>query len=259
MLGGWKWKRFGIALYGSPLSQATSRRATLHGGRPEARPDFRSAVHPHVHHIDRAVRLFQPVLDDPAGYIAGGGKDNQIYLGAFLEFLLVITNVGTAVVLYPIARRQNEALAIGYVAARIIESVFIAVGIIFVLGVVGLRHDLPTADDAAFTLAALKDWTFLFGPNLVVPFGNGLILGYLMYKSGLVPRRMAWLGMIGGPLLLFGNIGVLFDWWDQTSAVSILAVPEIIWEAFLGIYCAIWGFRKDSPIVRPNWRGNALA
>ena len=206
-----------------------------------------------------AVLLFQPVLDDPAGYIAGGGKDNQIYLGAFLEFLLVITNVGTAVVLYPIARRQNEALAIGYVAARIIESVFIAVGIIFVLGVVGLRHDLPTADDAAFTLAALKDWTFLFGPNLVVPFGNGLILGYLMYKSGLVPRRMAWLGMIGGPLLLFGNIGVLFDWWDQTSAVSILAVPEIIWEAFLGIYCAIWSFRKDSPIVRPNWRGNALA
>ena len=112
-----------------------------------------------------AVLLFQPVLDDPAGYIAGGGKDNQIYLGAFLEFLLVITNVGTAVVLYPIARRQNEALAIGYVAARIIESVFIAVGIIFVLGVVGLRHDLPTADDAAFTLAALKDWTFLFGPR----------------------------------------------------------------------------------------------
>ena len=196
-----------------------------------------------------AVLLFQPVLDDPAGYIAGDGKDNQIYLGAFLEFLLVITNVGTAVVLYPIARRQNEALAIGYVAARIIESVFIAVGIIFVLGVVGLRHDLPTADDAAFTLAALKDWTFLFGPNLVVPFGNGLILGYLMYKSGLVPRRMAWLGMIGGPLLLFGNFGVLFDWWDQTSAVSILAVPEIIWEAFLGIYCAIWGFRRDAPIL----------
>ena len=90
-----------------------------------------------------AVLLFQPVLDDPAGYIAGDGKDNQIYLGAFLEFLLVITNVGTAVALYPIARRQNEALAIGYVAARIIESVFIATGIIFVLGVVGMRHDLP--------------------------------------------------------------------------------------------------------------------
>src|SRR6187455_1710628 len=87
-----------------------------------------------------ALILFQPVLDDPAGYIAGDGKDNQIYLGAFLEFFLVITNVGTAVALYPIARRQNEALAIGYVGARIIESTFIAMGIVLVLGVVGLRH-----------------------------------------------------------------------------------------------------------------------
>src|SRR6187455_3320287 len=90
-----------------------------------------------------ALALFQSVLDDPAGYIAGGGKDNQIYLGAFLELLLVIANVGTAVVLYPIVRRQNELLAIGYVAARIIESVFIAGGIVFMLGVVSLRMDSP--------------------------------------------------------------------------------------------------------------------
>jgi hypothetical protein len=206
-----------------------------------------------------AVLLFQPVLDDPAAYLAGGGEDNQIYLGAFLEFLLVLANVGTAVVLYPIARRQNEALAIGYVAARIVECIFIAVGIIFVLGVVSLRQDLPGADEVAVALAALKDWTFLFGPGLVVPFGNGLILGYLMYRSGLVPRRMAWLGLIGGPLLLFGNFGVLFDWWEQTGVVGLLVIPEFIWEAFLGIYCAIWGFKKDSPILRPTWRGTAAA
>ena len=201
-----------------------------------------------------ALALFQSVLDDPAAYIAGGGKDNQIYLGAFLEFLLVLANVGTAVVLYPIARRQNEYLAIGYVGARIIESVFIAAGIIFILGVVSLRSDSPAATDLAVSLAQLKDWTFLLGPGMVVPFGNGLILGYLMYKSGLVPRRMAWLGMIGGPLLLIGNVGVLFDAWDQTGPVSLLVVPEFIWEAFLGIYCAIWGFRRDSPILAPTAR-----
>src|SRR5262245_28676321 len=96
-----------------------------------------------------ALALFQSVLDDPAGYIAGGGKDSQIYLGAFLEFLLVLSNVGTAVVLYPIVRRQDELLSIGYVAARIIESVFIAAGIIFVLGVVSLRQDSPNAADLA--------------------------------------------------------------------------------------------------------------
>jgi hypothetical protein len=206
-----------------------------------------------------ALALFQPVLDDPVGYIAGGGKDSQIYLGAFLELLLVISNVGTAVALYPIARRQNEALAIGYVGARIIECTFIAMGIIFVLGVVGLRHDRPGAGDVAFALAALKDWTFLLGPGLIVPFGNGLILGYLMYKSRLVPRPWPWLGLIGGPLLLFGNFGVLFDWWDQAGAVTLLVIPEFVWEAFLGIYCAIWGFKKDSPILRPAWRGSPVA
>jgi len=197
-----------------------------------------------------ALALFQPVLDDPAGYIAGGGNDSRIYLGVVLELLLILSNVGTAVVLYPIARRQNEALAIGYVAARIIECVFIAGGIIFVLGVVQLRQDSPDAADLAVSLAALKDWTFLFGPGLIVPWGNGLILGYLMYASGLVPRRMAWLGLIGGPLLLFGNLGVLFDWWDQSGVVSLLVIPEFVWEAFLGIYCAVWGFRRDSPILR---------
>ena len=118
----------------------------------------------------------------------------------------------------------------------------------------------PAGDDVAWTLAELKDLTFLFGPNLIVPFGNGLILGYLMYRSGLVPRRMAWLaGMIGGPLLLFANFGVLFDWWEGTDPIVVLAVPEVIWEAFLGIYCAIWGFRKDSPILRPAWRGHGAA
>jgi hypothetical protein len=201
-----------------------------------------------------ALALFQPVLDDPAGYISGDGQDSRIYLGAFLEFLLILSNVGTAVVLYPIVRRQNELLAIGYVAARIIECVFIAAGIIFVLGIVSLRQDASDAGDIAVSLAALKDWTFLLGPGLVVPFGNGLILGYLMYSSRLVPRPWPWLGLIGGPLLLIGNLGVLFDLWDQTGLVSVLVIPEFIWEAFLGIYCAIWGFRRDSPILSPQAR-----
>ena len=202
-----------------------------------------------------ALALYQPVLDDPAAYIAGDGTDSQIYLGAFLELLLIIANVGTAVVLYPIVRRQNELLAIGYVAARVIECVFIAGGVIFVLGVVSLRKDSPDAADLAVSLAALKDWTFLFGPGFIVPFGNGLILGYLMYTSGLVPRGMAWLGLIGGPLLLFSSIGTLFDWWDAgTTVPALLVIPEFLWELSLGIYAAVWGFRRDAPILSAGAR-----
>jgi Domain of unknown function (DUF4386) len=201
-----------------------------------------------------AAILVQPLLADPAGYIAGGGTDTQIYLAALLEFVLIIANVGTAVVLYPIAKRQSEILAIGYVAARIIECVFIAAGIIFVLGVVSLRHDSPDAAELAVSLAALRDWTFLFGPGLVVPFGNGLILGYLMYTSGLVPRPLALLGLIAGPVLLVGNLGVLFDLWEITGAVALLVVPEFAWELLLGIYAAVWGFRRDSPIISAGAR-----
>ena len=196
-----------------------------------------------------AALLFDTVLDDPAAYIAGPGHDGLIYLAAFLEFLLILANLGTAVVLYPIARRHHEILAIGYVAARVIESVFLAAGLLFMLGIVSLRADSPDAADLAVSLAALKEWSFLFGPGLVVPFGNGLLLGYLMYRSGLVPRGLTWLGLIGGPVLLVGNLGVLFGWWEEGGAVGLLVAPEFLWELLLGIYATGWGFRRSAPAL----------
>jgi hypothetical protein len=205
-----------------------------------------------------ALALFQPVLDDPAGYIAGGGEDTQIYLGVLLELLLIIANIGTAVVVFPILRRQNEVLALGYVTARIVECVFIAAGILAVLGIVSLRQDDPDAASLAVSLAAIKDWTFLLGPGFIVGWGNGLILGYLMYRSRLVPRGMAMLGLIGGTLIILSGIGVLFDLWDAGGTVQALAtIPEFLWELSLGIYAAVWGFRRDSPILSRGPRVDA--
>src|SRR6187397_2728564 len=159
-----------------------------------------------------ALLLYQPVLDDPVGYIAGGGQNGQILFGALLELLLIIANIGTAVVLYPIARRQSEELALGYVTARLFECTFILVGIVSVLGIITLRQETAGAAEGtvAYTLAAIKDWTFLLGPGWVVGWGNGLILGYLMYRSGLVPRRAAWLGLIGGSLIIASGTAVMF-------------------------------------------------
>jgi hypothetical protein len=203
-----------------------------------------------------ALYLFQPVLDDPKGYVAGAGSDDRIFFGAFLELLLVIANIGTAVVLFPILKRQNEILALGYVTARIIECVLITVGILAVLSIVTLRQEIPGADAGAigYTLAALKDWTFILGPGFVVGVGNGLLLGYLMYRSGLVPRPLAVLGLVGGPLICASGIAVMFGVLDQGgTGQGIATIPEFFWELGLGIYLTVWGFRP-SPILSADTR-----
>jgi hypothetical protein len=176
-----------------------------------------------------ALALFQPVLDDPAGYIAGGGQDARIHLGVLLEFLLIAANIGTAVVLWPVLTRRSEILSFGYVTARVVESAFIGAGILFVLGVVSLRTADPGASGLAVSLAEMKDWTFLLGPGMVVGVGNGLILGYLMYRSGLVPRRLAVLGLVGGPVLLASGVAVLFGVIEAGGVVQSLATaPEFV-------------------------------
>lgn len=201
-----------------------------------------------------ALGLYQPVLDDPVGYIAGAGADNRIFFAAFLELLLIIANIATAVVPLPILRRENEILAVGYVAARIVECTFILVGILAVLSIVTLRQEMPGGDASAlggiaYTLAALKDWTFILGPGFVVGVGNGLLLGYLMYRSALVPRRLAVFGLIGGPLICISGVLVMFGVFEQGGpGQSIATIPEIIWELGLGIYLTVWGF-KPSPIT----------
>jgi Domain of unknown function (DUF4386) len=198
-----------------------------------------------------ALLLFQPALDDPAGYIAGAGSDNRIYFGALLELLLIIANIGTAVVVFPILRRQNEILALGYVTARIMESTFILVGILAVLSLVTLGVEDSGADAGliGYTLAEIKDWTFILGPGWVVGWGNGLILGYLMYRSGLVPRPLAALGLIGGPLIILSGTLVMFDVIELHSTPQGLAtIPEFFWELGLGLYATFIGFRA-SPIL----------
>jgi uncharacterized protein DUF4386 len=209
-----------------------------------------------------ALLLYEPALRHPTAYITAPGHDNKILLGALLELLLIIANIGTAVVIVPIMRRQFEELSIGYVTARLIECSFILVGIIAMLGIVTLQKQNAGADEGtiAYTLAAIKDWTFLLGPGWVVGWGNGLILGYMMYRTQLVPRAWTWLGLIGGPLIILTGTAILFTGNHPSSTLrslqGIATIPEAAWELFLGVYCAIWGFRKAAPILRADVRGS---
>jgi hypothetical protein len=202
--------------------------------------------------IPAAFYFYTPVLDH-ADYVLGAGADARIGWGAFLEVILVVANVATAVVLYPVVKRQNESVALGYVAARTFESAMIAVGIIAVLAVVTLRQDAAGAVSSVAlgqSLVAVHDWTFLLGPGILPGIGNGLLLGYLMYRSELVPRGMAVVGLIGGTLLIVGAIPVLLGTYEAGSTAQVLlTIPEIVWEAFLGIYLTFKGF-KTSGLAR---------
>ena len=195
--------------------------------------------------------FYAPVLDDPR-YIVGAGADDSVALGALLELLLIIANIGTAVVLFPILKRQNEILILGYVTARVVECVFIAVGLLSLLTIVTLRQEAAGADAASLvavgkSLVALHDWTFLLGPGFMVGVGNGLILGYLMYTSALVPRGMAVLGLIGGPLIIASGVGVLFGVIEAGGVVQGLAtIPEFLWELSLGIWPIVRGFNPSA-------------
>ncbi len=201
-----------------------------------------------------ALILYDPVLDD-ADYILGDGADTRIQLGALCEIFLAITNIGTAVVLWPIVRRQSETLALSYVASRVVESVIIVVGLISLLSVVTLREDFAGAgaDAGSLTVAgeslvAIHDWTFLLGPGFCVGV-NGLLLGYLFYRSGLVPRQIAVLGLIGGPLIFASAIAVLFGAYEQTEGTHFLfSIPEIAFEASITVY-TIWKGFRPSPIL----------
>jgi Domain of unknown function (DUF4386) len=195
--------------------------------------------------------FYVPVLDDPR-YIVGAGADTSVSLGAFLELILIIANISTAVVLYPVVKRQNEILALGYVTARLVECVFIAIGILSLLTVVTLRQEATAGADAASlvavgeSLVALHEWTRLLGPGFVVGVGNGLMLGYLMFRSALVPRAMAMLGLIGGPLIIASGVGVLIGVIEAGSVWQGLAtIPEFFWELSLGIWLTVKGFNPS--------------
>jgi hypothetical protein len=198
------------------------------------------------------VLAYGPVLNDPA-YVLGPGAGNSVSLGAFFEILTVIANIATAMVLFPLLRRQNETLALSYVAARFIEAALIVVGMLSLLAVETLRQDGANADPGALlvasqSLVAVHDWTFLLGPGFMSGLGNGLLLGYLMYRSGLLSRRLSMVGIVAGPLVMASGIAVLFGVIEAGSTPQgVATIPEIVWEiGILGLFLIVKGFRPTA-------------
>ena len=187
--------------------------------------------------------LYGPVRE--AGYIVGPGPDTRVFVGAVLEIIVALAGIGTAVALFPVVKRQNEGVALGFVATRTLEAGGIFASVFVLLAIVTLRQAGAGAGALATgqTLVGLHDWTFTLSQSFI-PAVNALLLGSLLYQSRLVPRILPVLGFIGAALLVTSTMATLFGANEYGSAMSgLLAIPIAVWEFSLGVYLVVKGFR----------------
>lgn len=176
------------------------------------------------------------------------GHDNQLLAAGFLDFVNALAGVGSAVALFPVLKRQNQSLALGFVTSRLVEAAVIMTGVVCLLAVVSLNQQGTGTGAGGQALVAVRDWTFLFGPGFMACI-NAVLLGTLMYQSRLVPRIIPTLGLIGAPLLFTANLATLFGHNEQDSGITMLAtLPIAFWELSVGIWMTVKGF-KPSPIT----------
>ena len=183
-----------------------------------------------------------------ANYLLGAGPDTAAIIGGILEIIVALAGIGTAVVLFPVLKKQNEGAALGLVAYRILESSTIFVGVAFLLSIVSLRQAGAGADGlvTSHALAALYDRIFLLGQSFF-PAICDLLLGFLLYRSRLVPRGLSLIGIIGGPILIAGYLAVMFGLVGQhASLAGLSALPVALFEFSLGVWLTFKGFKPSA-------------
>jgi hypothetical protein len=200
-----------------------------------------------------AVFLQSPVLDDP-NFIISSVSTNQVRLGALFDIVNSLTAIGTAVALYAVIKRQNQGFAIGFVSSRLFEGTILMIGVISILSIVTLQQPGATGAEASLlttvqqTLVTVRNWTFVLGTG--VPALNAVMLGWIMYKSRLVPRAIPVIGLIGAPLFTSWIIGYILGVAEPGTAWHGIGVaPIFIWELSLGLWMTFKGFRKDAPLM----------
>ena len=213
--------------------------------------------------------LYQPVKDHVGTFVLGAGSDTGVLWGALSEVIVGLAGIGTAVVLYPVIKRVSRTAALGLVTARVLETSLIFVGVISMLSIITLRtHVAGTAgvDSASLvttgqSLVAVYNWTFLLSQSLM-PVACDLLLGYVLYRSGLVPRILPIVAFVGAPLLLASDVAVFFGAYAQVSPFAALAaLPIAAFEFSLGIWLVVKGF-KATPLTSTSapsaWPDDAI-
>ena len=203
--------------------------------------------------------LYKPVKDHAGSFVLGSGSSTGVMWGALSEVIVGLAGIGTAVVLFPVLKRQSETAALGLVTARLLETSLIFVGVINLLTIMTLRNDVAgTAGTDSTSLAttshslvAVYNWTFLLSQSLMPVIVDSL-LGYLLYRSGLVPRILPILAFVGAPLLLASDLAVFFGAYANGSSIAgLAALPIAVFEFSFGVYLIVKGFRPSAVAALP--------
>lgn len=206
--------------------------------------------------------LYAPFRTNAAEFVLGSGSETAVLWGAFLEVIVALANVGTAVVLFAVGKRQSETAALGFVTTRVLEGALILVGVASVLALVALRQGAADAGTEAIvaaangkSLVAIYNGAFLVSQSLL-PVFNDLLLGYILYRARLVPRIFPIVAFVGAPLLLISDIAIFFGVLDRGNpAVAAAAFPIALFELGLGIWLIVRGFNPKSPVLMSSAAG----
>jgi hypothetical protein len=193
--------------------------------------------------------LYIPIHDPD--YLLNHVSDTPVIIGAILEIIVALTGIGTAIVLYPVLKKQSESMSIGLVSARILEAATIFIGVMCLLTAVSLHHTSPGSESliTGRTLVTMYDRIFTIGQSFM-PAIDDVLLGFMLYKSKLIPRGLALIGIVGGPILLTGTFSVLFGVIGLRDPLAAMtAIPVAVFEFSLGVYLMLKGFKSNSNVL----------
>ena len=176
-------------------------------------------------------------------------NENTLIIGTFLVLIDAVAVAGIAIVLYPVLKKHNETLALGYVGARIGESVLFSVNVIITLTLLTLSQEFVNAGslDTSYyqtlgaVLLAAGNWAYLLGLGLAFAI-SALILNFVLYQSKLVPRWLSAWGFIGAALVFANYLLESFG----INPVEILFIPIAVQEMVFAVWLIVKGFNKES-------------
>jgi len=201
-----------------------------------------------------AVVLYNPVLKNPDFLSAASNASTQISLGALFDLLLAVSNIGTGIMLYPYLKRYSESWGLGYALFRLLEVVFILIGVVSMLTIVKISHEsaglsgneLMALQASGNILKTIYSWAFILGPHFMLGI-NTFIYSSIFYQTKLVPAKLSSLGILGAVLIFIAAILELLEFIPHySSEIILLALPIAIYEMVLAGRLIRKGFHEEA-------------